>query len=83
MACEQALRPLVPHVRKSGIRELFACEIRNSGTFYLWNSESLALESEIQFKESVFPLTIVIQNPSSTGKDWNPVSGIQNPQWPC
>ena len=44
----------------------------------------------MQLKESGIPLTIVIQNLSSTGKDWNPVLGnrnpllrIQNPQRPC
>ena len=30
--------------------------------------------------ESRIPLTIGIQNPSSTDKYWNPVPGIQNPQ---
>ena len=39
---------------------------------------SWALESGLQFKESRIQLTIGIQNPSSTDKDWNPVSGIQN-----
>jgi len=85
MACEQALRPLVPHVSKSWFQNpgTFCLWNPESGNFYLWNSESSALESEIQLKESGIPLTIVIQNPSSTGKDWNPVSGIQNPQRPC
>ena len=53
----------------------------------LWNPEyscrnpkSWALESGIQPKESGIPLTIEIQNPSSTDKNWNPVSGIRNPQ---
>ena len=40
----------------------------------------LLMESGIQLKESGIPLTIVIQNPSSTEKYWNPVPGIQNPQ---
>ena len=40
----------------------------------------LLVESGIQFKESGIPLTIGIQNPSSTNKDWNPVPGIRNPQ---
>ena len=30
--------------------------------------------------ESGIPLTIEKQNPSSTDKNWNPVSGIRNPQ---
>ena len=30
--------------------------------------------------ESGIPLTIGIQNPSSTDKDWNTVPGIWNPQ---
>ena len=34
----------------------------------MWNPESWALESGIQHKESGIPLTIVIQNPSSTDK---------------
>ena len=37
----------------------------------IWNPESWALESGI-------PLTIGIQNPSSTEKYWNPVPGIRN-----
>ena len=40
----------------------------------------LLMESGIQFMESGIPLTIGIQNPSSTDKDWNPVPGIWNPQ---
>ena len=54
-----------------------ACGIRNPA---LWNPEyscrnpkSWALESGIQPKESEIPLTIEIQNPSSTDKNWNPV----------
>ena len=38
------------------------------------------MESGIQLKESGIPLTIVIQNPSSTDKYWNPVPWIRNPQ---
>ena len=38
------------------------------------------MESGIQPKESGIPQTIEIQNPSSTDKNWNPVSGIRNPQ---
>ena len=84
--------PLIPHVRKSGFQnpEIFACGFRNPGTFCLWNSDAWALEFGIQLEESGIPLTIVIQKPSSTGKDWNPVLGnrnlllrIQNPQRPC
>ena len=36
------------------------------------------MESEIQLKESGTLLTIGIQNPSSTEKDWNPIPGICN-----
>ena len=43
------------------------------------NLESWVLESGIQLKESGIPLTIGIQNPSSTDKYWNPVPGIRNP----
>ena len=49
-----------------------------SENILLVESESWALESGLQFKESRIQLTIGIQNPSSTDKDWNPVSGIQN-----
>ena len=38
------------------------------------------MESGIQLKESEIPLTIGIQNPSSTDKDWNQVPGIRNPR---
>ena len=51
-----------------------------SRKFCLWNPRSWVVESGIQFKESVLPLTIGIQNSSSTDKNWNPVPGIQNPQ---
>ena len=51
----------------------------NSGNFCLWNPESWAPESGKQLKKSGIPLTIGIQNPSSTDKDWNPVPGIRNP----
>ena len=37
------------------------------------------MESEIQLKESGTLLTIGIQHPSSTEKDWNPIPGICNP----
>ena len=65
-----------------------ACGIRNPA---LWNPEyscrnpkSWALESGIQPKESEIPLTIEIQNPSSTDKNWNPVileSEIHSVRW--
>ena len=42
----------------SGIRELFACGIRNSSKFCLCNPEYCALESGIQLKESGIPLTM-------------------------
>ena len=47
-----------PHLRDSGIRKIFC----------LRNSESWALESGIQLKESGIPLTIGIQNPNCTEK---------------
>ena len=53
---------------------------RKPGKFCLWHPESRVLESGIQLMESGIPLTIGIQNPSSTDKDWNPVPGIWNPQ---
>lgn len=62
------------------IREIFACGIQNPRKFCLWNLESRALESKIQLKESGIPLTIGIQNPRSTVKDWNLVPGIRNPR---
>ena len=61
-----------PHVRESGFP--------NPGKFCLWNPESWGLESGIQLKESGILPTIGIQNPSSTDKYGNPVSGIRNPQ---
>ena len=67
-----------PNVRESG--KMFACEIRNPGKFGLWNPESWALEYDIQLMESGIPVTIVIQIPSSTDKEWNTVPGIQNPR---
>ena len=54
--------------------------IPQSGKFSLMESESWVLESGLQLKESGIPLTIGIQNPSSTDKYWNPVSGIRNPR---
>ena len=66
------LRGISPHVRESGFP--------NPGKFCLWNLESWALESGIQFKESGIPWTTGIQNPSSTHKDWNQLPGIRNPR---
>ena len=43
------------------------------------NPESWVLESRIQLKESGIALTIGIQSPTCTDKDWNPVHGIRNP----
>ena len=54
-----------PHGRESGFV--------NPRNFCLWNPESWALESRLQFKEFGIPLTIGIRNPSSTDKE----SGIQ------
>ena len=56
------------------------------GNFCLWNPDLLVesgillKESGIQPRESGIPLTIGIQNPSSTVPDWNLVPGIRNPQ---
>ena len=69
-----------PHVRDTGIRDIFACGIRNPGRFELGNLKSWALESGIHLKESEIPLTIGTQNPSSTDKYWNPVPGNRNPR---
>ena len=44
------------------------------------NQESWVVESGIQLRESGIPLTIGIQNPSSTDKYWNPVPGIRDPR---
>ena len=68
---------------------------RNPGIFCFWNPESgenLLMESGIlgfgirnTAQDSGITLTIEIQNPSSTDRDWNPVTahripllGIQN-----
>ena len=37
--------------------------------FFLWNSDSRAVESGIELSESEVPLTIVIRNPISTYKE--------------
>ena len=55
---------------ESRMRENFVCGIRNP---VLWNPE-------LQLKEFGIPVTIGIQNPSSTVKYWNPVPGIRNPR---
>ena len=60
-------RNVSPHVREWGHR--------NPWNSCLWNSESWALES----RNSGIPLTIGIQYPSSTDKDWNPRSVAWNP----
>ena len=52
----------------------------NVWKFFSWNVECWASESWIQLNESWIPLTIEIQNLSSTDKGWNPVPGIRNPQ---
>ena len=62
-----------------GIREMFACGIWKHKKFCFWHPESWALGSEVQLKESGIPLTIEIQNPTFTDKDWNRVPGIRNP----
>ena len=64
--------PSSPRIRES--------EFRNPGNFCLWNWRSWVLESGIQLKESGFPLTIGIQNPSSTDKYWNPESTAWIPE---
>ena len=46
---------------------------QSPGKSCLWNPESCVLESTIQLKECGIPITIGIQNPSSTEKYWNPV----------
>ena len=66
-----------PHVRES--------RFRNPENFCLWNLESWALESGIQLQESGIPMTVGIQNPSSTEKDlessnWNPEYMAWNPE---
>ena len=55
----------LPHAKESGIRENFACRIRNPGKLCFWNLESWVLESGIQLKESGIPLTIGIKNINS------------------
>ena len=50
------------------------------GKFCLCNLESRALEFGTQLKKSGLPLTIEIQSPRSTDKDWNPESMVWNPE---
>ena len=68
----------------SAMQAMFApckgIQIPESGNICLWFPESWALESRIQLKESGILLTIGIQNPTSTDKDWNQVPGIGNPR---
>ena len=54
---------------ESRIREKFACEAGIREKVYLWNPESLDLESEIQLKETGIPITNGIQNSAPTGKN--------------
>ena len=68
-----------------GIREIFACAIRNPGKYCLQNPKSWPLEYQIQLKESVIPLTIGIHNPRFQWQKlecsiWNPVSTAWNPE---
>ena len=51
---------------------------QNQGNFCLWNPEYWALESGTHLKDSGIPLTIGIQNPSSSDKEWNSVPWIWN-----
>ena len=63
---------ILPHAKNSRFQNL--CK------FCLWNPESWALESRIQFKELGILTRNRIQNPPSTEKDWNQVPGIRNPR---
>ena len=64
-----------PHVRES-----FCLLNPESGNILLVESGILGLRiPKIQLKESGIPLTIRVQYPSSTDKDWNSVPGIRNP----
>ena len=57
-------------ITNDGINPLHVREsrLRNLGKFCLWNTKSWALDSGIQLKESGIPLTIGIQNRSSTDR---------------
>ena len=57
------------HVRES--------EFRNPENFCWWNPKSGTLGFGMRNINKAHG----IQNPSSTGKDWNPVPGIRNPAW--
>ena len=50
------------------IKEMFARGTQNLDNYCLWNRESWDLKSGIQAKGSGIPLTIVLQNPSSSDK---------------
>ena len=73
-------------ITNDGINPLHVREsrLRNLGKFCLWNTKSWALDSGIQLKESGIPLTIGIQNRSSTdwqrleSSTWNPESTAWN-----
>ena len=60
------------HVTESGFR------IPRNLCF--WNPESLGLESGIQLKESVIPLTIGFVNLSSTVKEPESIPGMRSPR---
>ena len=51
----------------------------------MWNPESWALKSGIQLKESRIPLTIGIQNPSSTEIQYleYAINGVESPIQDC
>ena len=60
-------------------------QVGESDNFCLWNPKSgeiLLLESRIlglsRIRDTAQGIPNVIQNPSSTDKDWNPASGIRN-----
>ena len=72
---KEAFFPTALLASRPRIREIFAFGIRNQGKFYFWNPKSWVLESGIRNV-----LTIRIQNPSSSDKDWNPVPRIRNPR---
>ena len=61
----------------SGVREILACGFRNPRKFFfceIWNLGRWNLKYTAQGIQN--PLTIEIQDPSSTDKYWNPVPGI-------
>ena len=76
--CRVALKSLYTYTISPQVGESW---IWNPRKLCLRNPESSgALESEIQLKESGTPLTIEIQNTTSTDKDWNPLPRIRNPR---